>query len=204
LEQRRAGAINYVNNILEMTAALSRKIKSSAPPYNPAMHGHYLTLENRRTATRFILDKLQTAEENLEALASGALGEVSPKMRARKRLGWAANNLDAARAALATEDFVGALENVRQAKLKVKKSLEVFRGTSGLGEWPQGRSYWSTANFRAPYDHGYFQDNNLMGLGSVKEELCFDRSQLGRMQWEASGSPTSRTRVTIGRKRVEP
>lgn len=41
----------------------------------------------------------------------------------------------------------------------------------GLGDWPKGRSYWSTANFRAPYANGYFQDNNLMGLGSFKEDI---------------------------------
>lgn len=42
-------------------------------------------------------------------------------------------------------------------------------GVAGLGaaSFPKGRSYWSTAHFRAPYDHfGYFQDNNLMGLGN--------------------------------------
>lgn len=47
----------------------------------------------------------------------------------------------------------------------------IFQTTvDGLGaapSWPKGRSYWSTAHFRAPYDHfGYFQDNNLMGLGN--------------------------------------
>lgn len=42
-------------------------------------------------------------------------------------------------------------------------------GVSGLGKWPTGRSYWSTANFRAPYDEGYFQDNDLMGLGSIED-----------------------------------
>jgi hypothetical protein len=46
----------------------------------------------------------------------------------------------------------------------------IFQTTvSGLGAWPKGRSYWSTANFRAPYDQGYFQDNNLMGLGSMED-----------------------------------
>lgn len=41
----------------------------------------------------------------------------------------------------------------------------IFQTTvSGLGAWPKGRSYWSTANFRAPYNAGYFQDNNLKGL----------------------------------------
>lgn len=40
-----------------------------------------------------------------------------------------------------------------------------------LGAWPAGRSYWTTANFRAPYDHGYFQDNTLFGLGSIKEDV---------------------------------
>lgn len=42
---------------------------------------------------------------------------------------------------------------------------------SGLGAaeppapWPTGRSYWGIQHFRAPYRTGYFQDNNLMGLG---------------------------------------
>lgn len=35
---------------------------------------------------------------------------------------------------------------------------------SGLGAWPTGRSYWSTAHFRSPYDQGYYQDNNLSGF----------------------------------------
>jgi len=35
------------------------------------------------------------------------------------------------------------------------------------GKWPVGRSYWSTAHFRAPYDEfAYFQDNTLEGLGA--------------------------------------
>lgn len=40
---------------------------------------------------------------------------------------------------------------------------------SEMQSWPKGRSYWSTANFRAPYDQGYFQDNDLMGLGSMQD-----------------------------------
>jgi len=36
--------------------------------------------------------------------------------------------------------------------------------------WPAGRSYQSVANFRAPYDDGYFQDNTLMGLSGVISE----------------------------------
>ena len=40
---------------------------------------------------------------------------------------------------------------------------------SGLGalprRWPVGRSYVDVAHFRAPYDQGYFQDNQLFGLG---------------------------------------
>lgn len=41
---------------------------------------------------------------------------------------------------------------------------------SGLGalhrNWPVGRSYVDVAHFRAPYDQGYFQDNDLFGLGA--------------------------------------
>ncbi len=38
---------------------------------------------------------------------------------------------------------------------------------SGLGDsFPAGRSYQSTAWFRAPYKNGYYQDNNLSGLGA--------------------------------------
>lgn len=45
----------------------------------------------------------------------------------------------------------------------------IFQTTvQGLGAWPKGRSYWSTANFRAPYNQGYFQDNNLMGIEDMK------------------------------------
>lgn len=49
---------------------------------------------------------------------------------------------------------------------------------SGLGamlgaaiprSWPVGRSYVDVAHFRAPYDQGYFQDNNLFGLGAESE-----------------------------------
>lgn len=40
---------------------------------------------------------------------------------------------------------------------------------SGLGSlpshWKAGRSYVDIAHFRAPYDQGYFQDNQLFGLG---------------------------------------
>jgi len=40
---------------------------------------------------------------------------------------------------------------------------------SGLGalprSWPAGRSYVDVAHFRAPYDQGYFQNNQLFGLG---------------------------------------
>jgi hypothetical protein len=41
---------------------------------------------------------------------------------------------------------------------------------SGFGalprRWPVGRSYVDVAHFRAPYDQGYFQDNQLFGLGA--------------------------------------
>jgi len=41
---------------------------------------------------------------------------------------------------------------------------------SGLGalprRWQIGRSYVDVAHFRAPYDQGYFQDNQLFGLGA--------------------------------------
>lgn len=52
----------------------------------------------------------------------------------------------------------------------------IFQTTvSGLGaapSFPKGRSYLSTAHFRAPYDSfGYFQDNNLMGIDSTKVVL---------------------------------
>jgi len=49
----------------------------------------------------------------------------------------------------------------------------------GLGSpapgWPAGRSYWTTANFRAPYDKGYFQDNTLMG---AKEDVSVALRQI--------------------------
>jgi hypothetical protein len=42
---------------------------------------------------------------------------------------------------------------------------------SGLGEalvknWKPGRQYLNISNFRAPYDNGYFQNNQLFGLGA--------------------------------------
>jgi len=43
---------------------------------------------------------------------------------------------------------------------------------TGLGallspkSWPVGRRYVDVAHFRAPYDQGYFQDNDLFGLGA--------------------------------------
>lgn len=41
---------------------------------------------------------------------------------------------------------------------------------TGLGglprRWPVGRSYVDVAHFRAPYDQGYFQNNQLFGLGA--------------------------------------
>jgi hypothetical protein len=52
---------------------------------------------------------------------------------------------------------------------------------SGLGEslvqnWKPGRQYLNISNFRAPYDNGYFQNNQLFGLGeflaSVKQEVA--------------------------------
>jgi len=40
---------------------------------------------------------------------------------------------------------------------------------TGLGSlstrWKPGRSYVDVAHFRAPYDQGYFQNNQLFGLG---------------------------------------
>ena len=43
---------------------------------------------------------------------------------------------------------------------------------SGLGEalvkdWKPGRQYLNISNFRAPYDNGYFQNNQLFGLGAA-------------------------------------
>lgn len=41
---------------------------------------------------------------------------------------------------------------------------------TGLGDlprrWPAGRSYVDVAHFRAPYDQGYFQNNQLFGIGA--------------------------------------
>lgn len=40
---------------------------------------------------------------------------------------------------------------------------------TGLGDptrWPNGRRYYDISNFRAPYDEGYFQNNQLFGLGA--------------------------------------
>jgi hypothetical protein len=38
----------------------------------------------------------------------------------------------------------------------------------GLGaSWPAGRSYWDVSQFRAPYNQGYYQNNDLRGLGEA-------------------------------------
>ncbi len=48
----------------------------------------------------------------------------------------------------------------------------IFQTTvSGLGNWPNGRSYWSTAQFRSPYANGYFQDNTLLGIEEMNVPL---------------------------------
>lgn len=58
----------------------------------------------------------------------------------------------------------------------------------GLGAWPPGRSYWSTANFRAPYANGYFQNNTLTGLGaSVKEDFFVVLRQVPTWMYVAGG-----------------
>ena len=65
-----------------------------------------------------------------------------------------------------------------------------FKGAyylSGLGAsegWPKGRSYWSVANFRAPYDDGYFQDNDLMG---IKEDVSVVARQVPTWAYIAGG-----------------
>ena len=38
-------------------------------------------------------------------------------------------------------------------------------GAASWSNWPVGRSYVDVAHFRAPYDQGYFQNNQLFGLG---------------------------------------
>lgn len=53
--------------------------------------------------------------------------------------------------------------------------------------WPKGRSYWSIANFRAPYDQGYFQDNTLMGLGTYKEDVTVVLRQIPTWAFIAGG-----------------
>ncbi len=40
-----------------------------------------------------------------------------------------------------------------------------FAGLGDAPAWPNGRSYWDTANFMATQDDGYFQNNSLFGLG---------------------------------------
>lgn len=48
---------------------------------------------------------------------------------------------------------------------------------TGLGaavipsNWPVGRSYVDVSRFRAPYQDGYFQNNQLFGLGSTVETV---------------------------------
>lgn len=37
-------------------------------------------------------------------------------------------------------------------------------GTTARRRWPPGRSYSDTGNFRAPYDNGYYQNNQLFGV----------------------------------------
>ena len=35
--------------------------------------------------------------------------------------------------------------------------------------WPAGRAYYDVSRFRAPYQDGYFQNNQLFGLGTTVE-----------------------------------
>ena len=57
-------------------------------------------------------------------------------------------------------------------------------GNSNVPTWPKGRSYWSTANFRAPYANGYFQDNTLMG---IKEDLSVVARQVPTWAYVVGG-----------------
>lgn len=64
---------------------------------------------------------------------------------------------------------------MRRAYVDVSHFLSPFDSPtlslSGLGSaevwsnWPAGRRYVDVAHFRAPYDQGYFQNNQLFGLG---------------------------------------
>lgn len=71
--------------------------------------------------------------------------------------------------------------NTNRLYISVADQYAPFDGAhylQGLGSWPTGRSYWSTADFRAPYQNGYFQDNTLLGLGSIKEDLTVVMRQI--------------------------
>ena len=62
----------------------------------------------------------------------------------------------------------------------------------GLGDeaappWPTGRTYWTTAHFRSPYDQGYFQDNTMMGLGTITESVRVVARQIPTWAYVAAG-----------------
>jgi len=40
-----------------------------------------------------------------------------------------------------------------------------FAGLGAAGKWPTGRTVYDISNYRTPYDEGYFQDNQLWGVG---------------------------------------
>lgn len=48
------------------------------------------------------------------------------------------------------------------------------------GDWPDARAYYDTSQVRSPYRGGFFQDNQLMGLGTVN-------SVLSGQQWLLAG-----------------
>jgi hypothetical protein len=37
------------------------------------------------------------------------------------------------------------------------------------GDWPDARSYFDTSQLRSPYKRGFYQDNQLRGLGVTQE-----------------------------------
>ena len=54
-------------------------------------------------------------------------------------------------------------------------------------EWPEARAYFDTSQVRSPYNHGFYQDNNLMGLGVTQIEVI--KPALSLPLWLVIGGP---------------
>lgn len=101
---------------------------------------------------------------------------------------------------ISTADFRAPFDPVDFQGLGAVNLTAERRRLAGLGavnltaerrRWPKRRSYWDTGNFRAPYDDGYFQNNQLFGVPS-ELNLSVAAPPLVR-RFIASGEPVPTT-----------